>query len=44
MVVQRFRMNSTSAFEAQGNAHFLFMGGRGCARVNYAGQTDGTIQ
>ena len=24
--------------------YFLFMGGKGCARVNHAGQTDGTIQ
>ncbi len=33
-----------SQWMSVGRAYFLFMGGRGCARVNESGQTDGSVQ
>ncbi len=44
MMVGTLQMNPVSNATSSGNAYFLFMGGKGCARVNHAGQTDGTIQ
>ncbi len=35
---------NTSQWTESGSAYFMFMGGKGCATVNYAGQTDGTNQ
>ncbi len=31
-------------YTTRGGAYFLFMGGKGCARVNAWGETDGSIQ
>ena len=44
VVLQSFRLNDNNNLHVSGRARLLFMGGKGCARVNHAGQTDGTIQ
>ena len=44
MVVVTLELTSVANATTSGRAYFMFMGGKGCARVNHAGQTDGTIQ
>ncbi len=43
-VIKVQRSTGNRNYAHTGETYFLFMGGKGCARVNHAGQTDGTIQ
>ncbi len=44
LVVQLFRVNDGSNYGAAGSAYFLFMGGKGCARVGLGGGLLGGVQ
>ncbi len=44
LVIQTFGPPNGPRFTQQGSAYLMFMGGKGCARVNQGGGTDGTIQ
>ncbi len=44
MVVVTLRLTPVATATASGSAYFLFMGGKGCARVNHAGRAIGGIQ
>ncbi len=43
-VIKVQRATGNRNYAHTGETYLLFMGGKGCARVNHAGQTDGTTQ